>query len=334
MSESGGVGRHRLGRKANVMQNRIANLGRESLTVSGLWHGLRAGEKVALAFFTYAALAALIFPLTMRERIGVWCLNALVAAVVIALSRKLRRSENAFLGALRDWLPCVLILVAYRESGLFLLPDPAHRLDHLFITWDRSLLGSAWFRSLVNLCSPWIERFMELAYLLVYPFVPLGFAAVYFNKRGARDPASVASARDRFWTTVLLAVLASYVMFPYFPLTPPRVLFHDLPAPAHLAGTSAAPFLRKMNSWILDRYSVQACIFPSGHVAGAVATALAVHALRPRWGIVFLVAAASIAASTVFGRYHYSADALAGAIVGVIAYAATKRLTRSETASH
>jgi membrane-associated phospholipid phosphatase len=316
------------------MQNRSATLGEKSFAMFGLWRALRVGEKVALGFFAYATVAALLFALTPRERAGVWCLNALVGAAVIGLNWRLRRSENALLGVLRDWLPCALILVAYRESGLFLTPDPAHRLDHLFIAWDRSLLGGEGFRSFVNLCSPWIERFMELAYLLVYPFVPLGFAAVYFSGRDARDPAKAAGAKDQFWTAVLLAVLTCYVMFPFFPLTPPRVLFHHLPAPAHLAGTSAAPILRRMNYWILDRYSVQACIFPSGHVAGAVATALAVRALRPRLGIVFLVAAASIAASTVFGRYHYSADALAGAIVGIVAYAASKNLTKSHAAIH
>jgi hypothetical protein len=34
---------------------------------------------------------------------------------------------------IRDWLPALLVLLAYRESGLFIKADPAHRLDHLFI---------------------------------------------------------------------------------------------------------------------------------------------------------------------------------------------------------
>jgi len=34
--------------------------------------------------------------------------------------------------------------------------------------------------------------------------------------------------------------------------------------------------------------------------------------------------AASVAVATVYGRYHYAADALAGALVGIAAYAVTK----------
>ena len=71
---------------------------------------------------------------------------------------------------------------------------------------------------------------------------------------------------------MLLAALFCYAVYPFFPLTPPRLLFHDLPGPA------VSPLLRTVNFWLLDAYGVQACIFPSGHVAAVTATALAVRA--------------------------------------------------------
>ncbi len=279
--------------------------------------GLRVAERVLLAFFAYTTVAAWAFPLTLATRVLILPLNVMAAGVLILLSRGNRRDER-LLSPLRDWLPCALIVLAYRESGLFIQPDVTHRLDQLFIVWDRALLASSWFRGLVSAGSPWLGRSMELAYLLVYPFIPLGFAAAYFAKRGVRNLSGHPAVVDRYWTAVLLAVLVSYALFPFFPLTPPRLLFHDLP------GGAADPLLRGLNSWVLDRYSVQACIFPSGHVAGAVATALAVHTERPRLGWVFLFAAAMIAASTVYGRYHYSADALAGALIGVAAFVAAR----------
>lgn len=310
------------------------------------WRGfssLRVAEKVALGFFAYTAVASWAFPLMLERRLMVAALNVVAAGVLVLLGRFGPQGRSRFLAPLRDWLPCVLIVLAYRESGLFLSPNATHRLDYLFIRWDRTLLESAWFRSLVALGSPGFERYMELAYLLVYPFVPLGFAAVYFTTHRTGDDTgdgklAASKSADRYWTAVLLAVLASYALFPFFPLTPPRVLFHDLPAAAGLApaaglaGSCAGPLLRKVNLWILARYSVQACIFPSGHVAGAVATALAVRAQRPRLGMLFIFAAASIAASTVFGRYHYTADALAGALVGMVAYAISKRACSSSCA--
>jgi membrane-associated phospholipid phosphatase len=309
--------------RAALEEQKLATATAKTASVNGyrVWASLRLSERVATGFFAYVLIASWFFPLTAGQRVEVATLNVLAVGALALLARTARRGSHAFFAPLRDWLPCVLIVLAYRESGLFIQPDLTRQLDVIFEAWDRILLASAWFQSVVAFGTPWLGRTMELAYLLVYPFVPLGFAAVYFSKRRTQSAADRAAAIDRYWTIVLLAVLVSYALFPYFPLTPPRVLFHDFP------GGAADSTLRQLNSWVLGRYSVQACIFPSGHVAGAVATAFAVRAERPRLGIVFLIAAAMIAASTVYGRYHYSADALAGAVVGVAAFIAARYLS-------
>ena len=277
-------------------------------------------ERVAFAFFVYTLTASWFFSIGAEERLKIASINLLAASVILLMNRF---GPRGLISALRNWLPCALIILAYRESGLFLSPDVTHSLDNLFVVWDRALLGNAIAREIVALYSPFIDRFFELAYLLTYPFVPLGFAAIYLRKEAPNSHAGIENVTDRFWTTVLLAVLTSYALFPYFPLTPPRVLFQDLVVHGD------HPLLRQTNLWVLDRFSVQACLFPSGHVAGAVATALAVRAERPRLGALFMFAAASIAAATVYGRYHYFADAVAGALVGVAAYAVSSRIHQS-----
>lgn len=278
--------------------------------------GLRLADKSFLVFFAYMSAACWYFPLPSSQRITIFTLSAVAAGALVGLAR----SNSSVLLPLRDWLPCALIVLAYRESGLLIQPDVTRRLDLIFEAWDRALLSSGWFQTLAAMGTPWLGRTMELAYLLVYPFVPLGFAAVYFPKRGGRDAPGRNAVIDRYWSAVLLAVLASYMLFPYFPLTPPRELFHDFP------GGTGDSALRGLNSWVLGRYSVQACIFPSGHVAGAVATALAVRRERPRLGMVFLFAAAMISASTFYGRYHYGADAVAGGLIGIAAFVAAQFL--------
>jgi membrane-associated phospholipid phosphatase len=288
---------------------------------------LSVGEKLLLGFFTYTTVAAFVFPVPLRERLTVLGLNLLAGTVLFLLSRYGAPERNPFLAALRAWLPCLLILLAYRESGLFFVPDATHRLDCLFEHWDDILLKNSWVIAVLSFCSPWLQRYLELAYLLCYPLVPLGLACLFLVRRqttprGAGS-ASLLQAIDRFWAAVLLAVLCCYAVYPLFPLTPPRELFHDVPGPA------VTPLLRKTNFWILGRYGVGASLFPSGHVAGVTATALAVRAYLPRLGVVFLIAAASIALATVYGRYHYAADAVAGALVGVAAFLISNHLHRN-----
>ncbi len=61
--------------------------------------------------------------------------------------------------------------------------------------------------------------------------------------------------------------------------------------------------------------------FPSGHTAASVATALAVAADMPLAGLALGVVAVSIAVGSVVGRYHYTADALAGAVTAMVVFA-------------
>lgn len=284
---------------------------------------LRPAEKLILGFLAYAAVKGAFFPLSTRQCLTIMGLNLLTGTVVLALSRPSGEKRTEFFAAVRDWLPCVLILVAYRESGLFVIPDPTHRLDFLFVRWDKVLLENAWVERLLAECSPWLQDYLEICYLLCYPLVPLGLTSLYLARRsGVLGGAETERAVNRFWTAVLLALLSCYAIFPLFPLTPPRDFFHDVPGPR------VQPVFRKMNFWLLGQYSVNACIFPSGHVAGVTAAGLSVWDYLPRVGVFFLIAAVSVAAATVYGRYHYAADALAGAVVGLAAHFVSKRIHR------
>lgn len=56
--------------------------------------------------------------------------------------------------------------------------------------------------------------------------------------------------------------------------------------------------------------------FPSDHAALAFAIAVAVFMAHRRWGIVFLIAASSVALGRVFVGVHYPSDIIVGAVIG------------------
>lgn len=295
-------------------------------------------------YFTYMTVEVLLFPLSIRERAVVVIMNMVACVTLLVLERNAASQRSRFLAVVSDWLPCILILVAYREAGMLFVPDPSHRLDYLFVRWDELLLNNSWVTGALAVGSPWLERYLEFSYFLCYPVVPLGVATLYLARAdvapglGPANAALKGGARDRrrdlaidhYWTAVLIAALSCYLLFPLFPLTPPRELFHDLPGPGSASG------LRGLNHWLLNRYAVGASLFPSGHVASATAAALAIRRYAPRAGLLFLLVAGSIALATVYGRYHYAADALAGAVVGVLAYLVASclrtRCTQSKSA--
>lgn len=297
---------------------------------------LNTPEKFLLGFFTYLAVGAFFFPLDGRQRLVVVVLNCLIAGVILSASHYGQAGHRGLLTALRPWIPSFFILVAYRESGLFFTPDPSHRLDYFFIRIDNPILRNPWVLHTLDWSAPWLQYYLELSYLLCYPIVPLGLASLYLvqnrsspeirpkdalGKAGAASP-TTRLAMEHFWTAVLLASLTCYLLFPFFPLAPPRELFNDVPGPR------VAPLLRAMNHWLLGKYSVGASLFPSAHVAATTAQALVIRRYLPRLGWLFVLVAVSITLATVYGRYHYALDAAAGAFVGIGAFLVSCRLVK------
>jgi membrane-associated phospholipid phosphatase len=149
---------------------------------------------------------------------------------------------------------------------------------------------------------------LELSYLLCYPLVPLAFAAMVFWN----------GSPDHFWTTVLLAVFACYGLLPWLPTRPPRTL------PSETEALDRPSIFRRFNIAVLGRASIQVNTFPSGHVAAALAAALAVGQVHPLVGGAIALLSVSIAVAAVVGRYHYAADVVLGAAVALIAFTMTR----------
>ena len=145
-------------------------------------------------------------------------------------------------------------------------------------------------------------------YALVYALAPFAIAMLYAYRR--REMV------DEFLFVFAVGVLLCYAQFPFWPSDPPRVVFLDQDIPSY-----ATPF-RRFNLWMLGNYGIHTSVFPSAHVAGAFAAAFGAFRALPerRWLSRFLFVIASlIAIATVYGRYHYLADALAGLLVALVA---------------
>ncbi len=91
------------------------------------------------------------------------------------------------------------------------------------------------------------------------------------------------------------------------------------------------PVVRQFNHWILGGYGIHTSVFPSAHVSGAFAAAFALKRIlgeHPWLCRGVFVYAALVAIATVYGRYHYAVDAVAGVLVGMVAAAVGRWLLR------
>lgn len=254
---------------------------------------------IALGYVWYLAAVALV----VRRFTGIRTGLIIVAAVETVLAAGLVAGRAELPPLARVWLPLPVLLAGYWLSGLFFV-QPMPGIERRLLDMDDRLLSTlalqGWQRR-----HPMVERFFELAYLLVYVVVPAGAAVVALT--GGPDDI------ERFWAIVLLAAFACYGALPWVQTRPPRALGSH---------RDAASALRHLNLAILAHGSIQANTLPSGHAASAVAVALAVaHMAPPAAGALFLVVAAIVTAATVAGRYHFMLDAALGVAVGAAAFA-------------
>src|SRR5260370_39962707 len=123
---------------------------------------------------------------------------------------------------------------------------------------------------------------------------------------------------DRVLFVYLFGTLLAYALFPVFPSQPPRTVCPG----ADLPGMTSA--FRRFNLFLVRGYGIHSSVFPSAHVSSAFSAAWAVLLFvrsQRRVGWAMLIYAVSVSLATVYGRYHYAVDAVAGLGISLVALA-------------
>lgn len=265
---------------------------------------MRPQEWIHIAVVCGIALLALLRPIAPRQRLKVFVLAITVVAAILA-SRFLLDGPASRI--VRDWLPAALLLIPYWQVGQFFV-TPSPTFQNRLLASDARLFAR--FPALIESRASFWARYLEFAYMICYPVVPLGFGALLL--------AHHSSTADQYWTNVVLSSDLCFVSTIFLPALPPRLLAADAAMPS-IPRTE----LRSMNLEVLKRGSIQAITFPSAHVASTMAVALVLLRVIPACGAVFLFIALSIACGAFLGRYHYAWDVAAGALLAVGVFLAT-----------
>ena len=266
---------------------------------------MRPYEWLIVAYFAYVGAIAPIFIPHGETR---W-LAAVVAAIVAAILLGLCKRYTI----LRDWVPLGFTLTAYREMNWFTPAFRDHHLENAWIGWDRWLLDTAHLRAAIERLGAVVPSILEISYFFVYAIAFISALIVVLNHR--RDKLSI------FWFAFLAGTLSAYALFPYFPSDPPRTVFPGADLP-HIVTV-----FRGFNLAILGEYGIHSSVFPSAHVSAAFSCAwglLIAIPERRRYGWIVAAYAVFVAVATVYGRYHFAADAVAGFAISFLAFTALK----------
>lgn len=256
------------------------------------------------------AASGLARPVARRGAALAWALAFAIVSLAAGWAAAVAWPDAEFW--IQLFAPGALLLAGYWISGLF-IHAPQPWLERALLAADRAVGADRWQAAMPRA----LGELLELAYAAVYPLV--AGAAVYVA--ASAPPAALAA----YWTLVVGSGLASYAAIPWLRCRPPRVVEtlssaggSEPCASREGHRTRRHLALRRLNTVILDRASIQANTVPSGHVACAAAAAMSVMSVDPAAGVVVSAAAIAIAAGAVAGRYHYLADCAAGVVVPLL----------------
>lgn len=289
-----------------------------------------AGERVPglpldrlFAIYLLVGLPALAF----SNRPSAWPLLLALHAIGIVLAWPLPAVQRALWHAspraqrvtrtLYDWAPLLLVPLLYKE--LAILNTAVHGgtyFDPLVIAWEQVIFGGQPSRDWAA-AAPllWLSEPLHAAYLSYYfiIFVP----PLLLFLRGPR-----ADFRAGVFT-LMLAFFTHYIFFMYFPVQGPRYLF---PPPG---GELANGFFYQLAHRVLEVGSAQGAAFPSSHVGVSVAQTLVVARYLPRRAPVFALLTLGLAVGAIYGGFHYATDAIAGVLLGTLAFVAAPHVARA-----
>jgi membrane-associated phospholipid phosphatase len=284
--------------------------GAETRAIRAINARVRPRPLEALNLLTLAVLSALTLALDGRvpNAGGILIRYALMAGGLILVMAAVRR-ENRLPPAPRflvNFYPIAFVPILYESLGPLISAARPATKDVMLIAADRALLGgdpTVWLQRLLR---PALTDLLFVSYLSYY-FIAIGLGVVIWRR-------NVPMAR-RFIFTLTLSYVLSYAGYFAVPALGPRVAL----ASRHTVPLETTAVSRAISSTLDELEQTKFDVFPSGHTMIAVIV-LIVAWQRARDAFWWLLPVAiCLVISTVYCRFHYVVDVIAGALLAAVA---------------
>lgn len=276
---------------------------------------LSPADVVTIGFLFFLTALNLLFASRIEQWSQIAFVNLTVIGIIVILAREAESTQSKLWIGLHRWYVYPIILFVFKE--LYLMVKPIHPTDYdsLLIAIDYEMFGVNPTQWVAQFSNPLLTEVLQIAYTSYYLLFILLGVEIY-----RRYPV------EKFDTAAFFIVYGFYLSYlGYFtlPAVGPRFTLHDF----HLLDSDLPGllFAKPLRDFVNFAESVpvgaedpialvQRDVFPSGHTQlSLVVTYLAFRFdLKSRWLIALLVTLLII--GTVYLRYHYVVDILAGAM--------------------
>jgi membrane-associated phospholipid phosphatase len=265
---------------------------------------LRPLEAVNLA--ALAVLAALTLFLWRRladpgDILLRFSLMGAFLAIIVFLTQPPRPLPKALRIAV-DFYPAAFVPFVYESLGVLIAAARGRARDDLLIEADRAILGGDVTVLLQPFVRPALAAFLYVAYSTYY-FMPIVLGAVLWKR-------SPEEAR-RFIFTLTICFYVSYAGYFTVPAYGPRTAL----ASSHTVPLNTNPVAAAIERSINQLEHTKLDAFPSGHTMITVAVLIVAWRRHRKVFWIFFPIAMLLIFSTMYCRYHYLVDVIAGIVL-------------------
>jgi membrane-associated phospholipid phosphatase len=277
-----------------------------------------APDVITCGYLVSIGLLATVF----AEHIPQWWWYPLTHAMLILglgiFLLRLPPIPTGWVRFLRWWYPALLIPFIFNELQYLVHPINPVDIDAQLMAIDYALFGvhpTIWCERFMV---PWVTEYMQLAYVTFY-FLPFILCAPLYRQ----------GQLLAFRVSLCALLLSYYVSYLLYFLTPARgprfylATYHTLPLTGLWLTTPLQDALDALEG-------VQRDAFPSGHTAIAIIVLTMAARYQRRLFYPLLVMTVSLMISTVYLRYHYVIDVIAGVLLAVLCLGVTCWLYREQ----
>ena len=284
-----------------------------------VWRACGAFEWVTFIYLGWMLGLLAVFHRNIPHAGRYFAMHCAIALGILLLAWAAARSENRALQFARHWYPLGVYIFFFEElQGLVHAIFPGW-FDRWLILFDYNLGGvhpAAW---LSRFATPGLNDFMQFSYMTYFLYLVILPGILYAQGK-----------RAEFWTVMVATAIAHYSVYTMAILVPVESPYFAL-ASLNLAPLEGGAFTTAIE--FIERFGrVHGGAFPSAHVAGSMVALLAARRYKPWLFWICLPFFLSMCVATVYGRYHYIADVMAGIVVGAIGWSAGQWVMEGEGA--
>lgn len=264
---------------------------------------LSAIDAICLSYIIMMIIIISLFGCKLNDRLNIITVYLSCFAVSI-LFIYLRRFNNKILNFFTDNYPLLLLIPFYEISG--------HQV-HIFFNgfFDDYILmienavfpvhPVTWFEQFYN---PLLTEWMMMGYSVYLLLMPITTGWYYYTDQK--------EAAEHNLGSLLLSLISCYIVFFLLPVEGPRFAMAN-----QYTGELPGFLFRAITNLLESGAMLHGGAFPSAHCSAATVMLVLSYKYDRKlfkWIITILI---TLYISTVYGRYHYPLDVLAGMLFGV-----------------